>query len=262
MAEVEELLNSERLITLTGVGGCGKTRLALEVARSNAAQFSDGVALIELAPLTNGSLVAQAIGSTLGIREAPSQPLLDTLCRALKSRRVLLVLDNCEHLLKACAQHADALLRASPGLTVLATSREPLGITGEVSWRVPSLAVPPLDPVPAPEQLADFQSVQLFVDRAHAVHPPFAITEHNAAAVALVCARLDGIPLALELAAVRVRVCTNSFWQPRATWSLRCGFSPQLPVRCACLKARPARLIDGLYPTRNASSAINWKPRS
>jgi non-specific serine/threonine protein kinase len=205
IVEVEELLRSARLITLTGVGGCGKTRLALEVARSNAAQFSDGVALVELAPLTDGSLVTQAIGSAVGVREAPSRPMLDTLCGALKSRQVLLVLDNCEHLLEACAQQADALLRACPRLTVLATSREPLGLMGEVSWRVPSLAVPPLDPVPPPERLADFQSVQLFVDRAHAVHRPFAITEHNAASVALVCARLDGIPLALELAAVRVR---------------------------------------------------------
>jgi predicted ATPase/transcriptional regulator with XRE-family HTH domain len=205
IVEVGALLGSARLITLTGVGGCGKTRLALEVARRSAALFADGVSLVELASLPDGSLVAQAIGSTLGIREAPTQPLLATLGGVLKARHLLLVLDNCEHLLDACAHAADALLRACPHLTILATSREALGLTGEVSWRVPSLALPPLHPLPPPEQLAEFAAVRLFVERAHAAHAPFTVTARNAVAIAQVCQRLDGIPLALELAAVRVR---------------------------------------------------------
>jgi predicted ATPase/DNA-binding XRE family transcriptional regulator len=206
--EIDELLGllgSERLITLTGVGGCGKTRLALEVARRSAEQFNDGVALVELASLTDGALVPLAVGSALGIREVPSQPLLATLRVALKERQVMLVLDNCEHLLGACAEVADALLRTCARLTILATSREALGLTGEVSWRVPSLPLPPLQPLPPPERLTEFAAVRLFFERAHAAHPPFAITARNATAVAQVCERLDGIPLALELAAVRVR---------------------------------------------------------
>jgi non-specific serine/threonine protein kinase len=207
--QVAAIFGSARLITLTGVGGCGKTRLALEVARRSAAQFADGAVLIELALLTDGSLVPQAIGSTLGIHEGQSegqsQQLLSTLCAVLRHRQMLLVLDNCEHLLEACARVADELLRGSPHLTILATSREALGLMGETSWRVPSLAMPPLDPVPPPEQLAEFAAVQLFVERAHAADAAFAITGRTAAAVAQVCSRLDGIPLALELAAVRVR---------------------------------------------------------
>jgi predicted ATPase/DNA-binding XRE family transcriptional regulator len=205
IVEVGALLGSARLITLTGVGGCGKTRLALEVARRCAAQFDDGVALVELASLPDASLVTQAIGSTLGIREAPTQPLLTTLCGVLKQRQLLLVLDNCEHLLDTCARVADTLLRACPGLTILATSREALGLTGEVSWRVPSLPQPSLHPLPPMEQLAEFAAIRLFLERANSAHPPFVMTAHNAAAIAQVCQRLDGIPLILELAAVRVR---------------------------------------------------------
>jgi predicted ATPase/DNA-binding XRE family transcriptional regulator len=205
IAEIDVLLESARLITLTGVGGCGKTRLALEVARQVSARFADGVVLVELASVAAAALVPQAVASTLGIREVPTQPLLATLGATLKSRQLLLVLDNCEHLLEASAQVADALLRASPRLTILATSRESLGLTGEVSWRVPSLQSPPVNALPSREEMAEFAAVRLFVDRAQAAQTHFSLTSRNSAAVAQICHQLDGIPLALELAAVRVR---------------------------------------------------------
>jgi non-specific serine/threonine protein kinase len=179
--------------------------LALEVARHVSDRFADGVVLVELASVADATLVPQAIASTLGIREVPTQPVLATLSGILKSRHILLVLDNCEHLLEPSARVADALLRACPRLSILATSREALGLIGEVSWRVPSLPLPPLNPLPSPEQMAEFAAVRLFIDRAHAVHAPFVMTSRNAPAIAQICHQLDGIPLALELAAVRVR---------------------------------------------------------
>jgi predicted ATPase/transcriptional regulator with XRE-family HTH domain len=203
--QVLDLLLTGRLVTLTGVGGCGKTRLGLEVARRLSHRLADGVVLVELASVVDEALVPQAVASTLGIREVPTQPLLSTLSVSLKSRQTLLVLDNCEHLLDACARVADALLRACPRLSILATSREALGLTGEVSWRVPSLPLPPVNPLPGPEEMAEFSAVRLFVERAQAAHPPFALTRRNAPATAQICHQLDGIPLALELAAVRVR---------------------------------------------------------
>jgi predicted ATPase/DNA-binding XRE family transcriptional regulator len=203
--QIKRLLSNVRLLTLTGVGGCGKTRLALEVGRSVADLYPDGVWLVELAPLTDAALVPQAVASALGVRETRTQPLLVTVANSLKHRQLLLLLDNCEHLLDGCALLANTLLQACPQLQILATSREALGLTGEVSRRVPSLPVPSLDPLPSLEQLCELASVQLFVDRAGAVHPNFKVTRRNATAIAQICNRLDGIPLALELAAARVR---------------------------------------------------------
>jgi non-specific serine/threonine protein kinase len=205
IAEVGALLSSGRLITLTGVGGCGKTRLAFEVARVNSGDYPDGVWLVELASLTDVAQIPQAVASALSVREVPTQPLLATVIATLRPRRPLLLLDNCEHLLDACAYIADALLRACPRLKILATSREALGLTGEIGWRVPSLPVPPVNPAPAAGQLADYAAARLFVERAHAAHTSFAITSRNAETIAGICTRLDGIPLALELAAVLVR---------------------------------------------------------
>ena len=164
---------------------------------------------MELAALRDPGLVPQAVAAAVGVREEPGRPLLATLTDALRPKRLLLVLDNCEHLLDACARLADALLRACPHLTVLATSREALGIAGETVWRVPSLAAPggaatARHPPPV-EALTRYEAVALFVDRARAVQPRFAVTAESAPAVAAVCALLDGIPLALELAAARVR---------------------------------------------------------
>jgi predicted ATPase/DNA-binding CsgD family transcriptional regulator len=195
-----------RLVTLTGAGGCGKTRLGLHVATDLVAAFRDGVWLVELAPLADASLVLPAVAAALGVREQPGRPILDSLKTRLKAKRLLIVLDNCEHLVKACAVLADALLGSSPNVRVLATSREALGVHGEITWRVPSLAVPPLDQIQLPEDLARWPSVQLFMDRAQAARQGFELTHQNATAVAHICARLDGLPLAIELAAARVRM--------------------------------------------------------
>jgi predicted ATPase/DNA-binding SARP family transcriptional activator/DNA-binding CsgD family transcriptional regulator len=193
-----------RLLTLTGAGGCGKTRLALEVARDLVGAYPDGVWFVELAPLSEGALVAQAVATELGVHEQPDRSLTDTLVNFLRAKRVLLVLDNCEHLIDAVARLADALLNSSPHLRVLATSRESLNVEGELSWLVPSLSVPSLGRSPRVEQLAGYESVGLFVERARHRNPAFSLTPENAPAVAKICERLDGIPLAIELAAARV----------------------------------------------------------
>ena len=205
-AEVKRLLEETRLLTLTGSGGSGKTRLALAVASEHLEGFEDGVWMIELASLADPSLVAQALASALGVREQPGRSLSESLSDYLASKKLLLVLDNCEHLIEACAELAEALLRYSPELRVLATSREALGITGEVAWPVPSLSLPDLRRLPDIESLPEYESARLFVERAVAANPTFTVTEQNAPAVAQVCYRLDGIPLAIELAAARTKV--------------------------------------------------------
>jgi predicted ATPase/serine/threonine protein kinase len=198
--------SSVRLLTLTGVGGSGKTRLAVQVASELASSFADGVVLVELAPLAEPSLVAQAIAMAGGVRDAWDRGGEAALIDALRSRHLLLVLDNCEHLVEACATLAEPLLRSCPHLSILATSREPLGIMGETVWPVSPLATPSQVGLPAFERLVQYESVRLFVDRAKAACPTFTLTPHNAAAIANICRRLDGIPLAIELAAARVRV--------------------------------------------------------
>jgi predicted ATPase/DNA-binding CsgD family transcriptional regulator len=206
LAEVKRLLENTRLLTLTGSGGCGKTRLALAAAGELVEDFEDGVWLVDLAPLADPSLVPQAVASSLGVREQPGRSPTETLSDYLGSKKVLLVLDNCEHLIQACAELSEALLRSCPELWVLATSREALGLTGEVAWPVPSLSLPELRRLLDIESLPQYESARLFVERTAAVKPTFALTEQNAPAVAQVCYRLDGIPLAIELAAARTKV--------------------------------------------------------
>jgi predicted ATPase len=203
LATLATLPARARLLTLTGVGGVGKTRLALQLATGIADRFPDGVCLVELASLADQRMVASAAATALDVSAAPGKTPLASLVAALRSRRVLLLLDNCEHLLDGCARVIDALLRGCPDVRILATSRQPLGITGEVSWRVPPLATPPACDN-GWEELSRHDAVCLFVDRAVAINPSFALTERNAAAVAAICRRLDGIPLALELAAARL----------------------------------------------------------
>jgi predicted ATPase len=194
-----------RLVTLTGAGGSGKTRLALEVAGRARPDFAGGERFVDLAPLADPALVPQALATSLGVPEEPDRPLVETVIRALSGwPRLLLLLDNCEHLMEACVRAADALLRACPGLHLLATSREPLGIEGEEVWPVPPLSLPPVDAV-TPEGMLPSDAVGLFIRRGRAAQPRFALTERNAAAVARLCHRLDGLPLAIELAAARLR---------------------------------------------------------
>lgn len=205
IATVRGLLEQTRLLTLTGAGGSGKSRLALEVVRQVASEFPHGVGWVELAALSNPDLVPQQVAAALGLREEGGRSRIEALLEWLRDRSLLLVLDNCEHLVDACATLADTLLRGCPGLKVLATSREALAVAGERAWLVPPLSLPAAEPASARER-AEAEAVQLFVERAQAVLPTFELTDANAAAVAEICRRLDGIPLALELAAARVKV--------------------------------------------------------
>jgi predicted ATPase/class 3 adenylate cyclase/DNA-binding CsgD family transcriptional regulator len=189
---LRDVLGANRLVTLTGAGGAGKTRLAVHVAADLAGEFGDGVCYVDLAPITHPDVVPVTAARALGLPDQPGRSTVDTLLRHLRDRQMLLVLDNCEHLLESSAGLVAALLGGAPGLTVLATSREPLGVTGEAMWQVPSLA------------LAD-DAIELFADRARLAKSDFVITDENAAAVAEICRRLDGMPLAIELAAARVR---------------------------------------------------------
>ncbi len=204
IAELRERLTETRLLTLTGTGGCGKSRLAMEVARGVTERYPDGVWQVELAGLSDPAVLPQAVAAAVGVRVPTSQDLVSVLGSALRRRQVLVLLDNCEHLLDACAALVDRLVSACPELTVLITSRQPLGVRGEVGWRVPALAVPDLAALPPLAVLGGCEAVRLFVARAEAARPGFALTARNARAVAQLCTRLDGLPLALELAAARV----------------------------------------------------------
>ncbi len=195
-----------RLVTLTGPGGCGKTRLAIQVATDLIDAYEAGVWWVELVQLTEAALVPQAVAQALGVSVSPTRATLELLVEHLRSKRLLLVLDNCEHLITACARLVDRLLTACPHLQILVTSREALALTGEVIWPTPSLSLPDPRQLDSLETLGLAESVQLFVERAAAVRPGFQLTPQNALALAQVCERLDGIPLAIELAAARVKV--------------------------------------------------------
>lgn len=204
-AEVRALLAKSRLLTLTGAGGCGKTRLALQVAAEMREFYPDGTWLVEFAPLNDPALVTQTVAQALDVKEQAGQPLQQTLAEGLKNRCLLLVLDNCEHLLAGCATLAAAIVRNCPMVQVLVTSRTVLGISGEQSYRVPSLRVPDQTLPCSLETVVRYEAVRLFVDRALLVKSDFAVSPRNAPALSQVCRRLDGIPLAIELAAARVR---------------------------------------------------------
>lgn len=191
--EVRRLLTVQRLVTLSGAGGVGKTRLAVHVADQMATGFADGAWQVDFAPIAHPDLVAVTVARALGLPDQPGRSAVDTVLRFVGDRQMLLLLDNCEHLLDACAALVNVLLNACPNVKVLATSREPIGVAGEVIWRVPSLS------------LSD-EAVELFTDRARLVRPTFRLTDTNRTAVTEICLRLDGMPLAIELAAARVRV--------------------------------------------------------
>jgi hypothetical protein len=194
------------LLMLTGPGGVGKTRLALAIARDVAARFTDGVVWVDLTPLGDASLVPSAVAAALGYTPGTDQPLVKGLARFLRSRQTLLLLDNCEHVLTGTAEFVTTLLAASPALQVLATSRAPLRIRGEQMLPVEPLPLPSIEPTIDLPGLKQNEAVRLFVERARAARPSFALSEINAAAVAAICRQLDGLPLAIELAAARLRM--------------------------------------------------------
>ena len=192
LTQIHEILSGNRLVTLTGAGGAGKTRLAIQIAGQLSGEFGDGVWYVDLAPITNPELVPVTVARALRLPDQPGRSTMDTLTRFVADRQMLVVLDNCEHLLDASAALVNALLATAAGLTLLTTSREPIGVPGEVSWRVPSLSL-------------RTEAIDLFTDRARHARPEFVVTDDNVAVVGEICARLDGLPLAIELAAARVR---------------------------------------------------------
>lgn len=213
LAEVRQLMAASRLVTLTGAGGCGKTRLALQAAAIVRTECADGVWLVDLVMLREASLVPQFVAQALGIHETPNQPPMESLRRFVQTKQMLLVLDNCEHLSDACAMLTQSLLLHAPQLRILATSREPLGVVGETNYYVPPLTVPPgahsaVNRGIGADEWMQYDAIRLFVERAQAALPGFTLTSDNATVVADICCRLDGIPLAIELASARVRILT------------------------------------------------------
>ena len=236
LEELEVFLRQSRLLTLTGTGGVGKTRLALEAARRVAGLFPDGAAFVALAPLSDPALVIPTVARSLGSREAEYQAPLEFLRSYLREKRMLLVLDNFEHLMEA-APEVSALLEGGPGLTVLVTSRAPLRVRGEQEYPVPPLALPASTLSPDPGEVAGSPSGSLFFERARAASPAFEITDHNASAVASICWRLDGLPLALELAAAKTRFLSPAALLVRLDQALSAGWARDLPERQRTMQA-------------------------
>src|ERR1700691_5058092 len=221
LGELRALAAGTRALTLCGAGGIGKTRLATHLIADLSPGYADGAWLVELAELRQPDLVASKIASVIGVTEEPGRPLLATLADALRSRQMLLCLDNCEHLIDACAQLCQRLLASAPGLRVIATSREPMRVAAETVWQVPPLSLPRFSPVPgsgaagvsagsggqggACADAAGSDALRLFADRAAAAKPGFALGPANVAAITQICESLDGLPLAIELAAAWVR---------------------------------------------------------
>jgi non-specific serine/threonine protein kinase len=248
-AELSALLLEHRVISLVGVGGVGKTRLAVRVATAALRDFADGVWLVELGSLTDSSLIPATLAAAVGVPLQGDRAPVDSLVAALGSRQVLLVLDNCEHLVQACAELVDRLVQSCPRLHVLVTSREPLRVMGELTRPVAPLATP--DETAAPiERLAEIDAVRLLVERARAARPDFALTPANAVAVAQICCRLDGLPLALELAAARLNVLSPEQLAPRLDdrFHLLVGGSRTAPARQQTLEATVAWSYDLLAP--------------
>ena len=206
LAELDEMLLLTRLLTITGAGGCGKTRLALQLAANTRVRYPGGVWCVELASITDPAVIESTLATEVGVRPLPGRTPLEAVASHLASRRALVVLDNCEHVVETCRQLAAGLLRGCPELTVLATSREPLGLGGETTWRVPSMSLPSGQALETADLLRQSDAVRLFIERAVKVRPNFAVTDDVARHIAHICHDLDGIPLAIELAAARVRI--------------------------------------------------------
>lgn len=217
-SQIANLIANNRLVTLTGTGGIGKTRLSLKVGEQLLSEWADGVWVAEFAPMSDPALVPQTVAKLFNLVEQTEEPLTKKLIRVLRPKTILLILDNCEHLLEACAQLADTLLKNCPNLKILATSREPLGITGEAQYHVPSLALPNVQQLL--EKIVEYESVRLFEARARLVQGNFSLTLENASSITQICHRLDGIPLAIELAAARVNLLSTDQIAARLNESL------------------------------------------
>ncbi len=257
VADVKRLLSRSRLVTLTGVGGVGKTRLATRVAAESREVFLGGVWLVELAELENPELLAHTVLQVLGTQNQSSRPALDSLIDQLRDKTSLLILDNCDHLLEACGAITTTLLRAAPELRILATSRQVLGIAGEQTLAVPVLSLPDSGTeTPPAESFARYDSVRLFSERARAVLPDFEVTADNREAVERICRRLDGIPLAIELAAVRLRVLSVDQLLDRLDdrFTLLAGGSEAMLPRHRTLRA----LIDWSYALCTPQERVLW----
>jgi predicted ATPase/class 3 adenylate cyclase len=248
IAEARKLLASTRILTFIGPGGTGKTRLCLQVAAEQLPAFKDGVWLIELAQLADSKYVLSTIASTFHLREHQGVPLIDSVTDYLRGKQLLLVLDNCEHLIETCAQLSDHFLHACPKLKIITSSREALGISGETVYRVPSLSLPPAQDGRS-KGLMDYEATRLFSERAIKANPQFALTKDNAPYVTQICQRLDGIPLAIELAAARVKLFTPQQIAERLDdrFKLLTGGSRTALPRQQTLRA----LIDWSYLTLN-----------
>jgi predicted ATPase/class 3 adenylate cyclase len=250
IAEARELLTSTRILTFIGPGGTGKTRLSLQVAATQIPDFKDGVWLVELAQLADSRYVLSAIASVLSLRELQGVPLLDTVTDYLRGKQLLLVLDNCEHLIETCARLSEHFLHTCPKLKIITSSREALGIDGETVYRVPSLSLPQdLEDLRDGSTLMHYEATRLFTERALKANPGFALTKDNAPSVTQICQRLDGIPLAIELAAARVKLFTPQQIAERLgdRFKLLTGGSRTALPRQQTLRA----LIDWSYLTLN-----------
>jgi len=206
IVDIKRLLESAHMLTLIGPGGTGKTRLCIQVANEVLEQYQDGVWLVELAPILDPILVPRTTAIAIGLYDEPQRPVIDMLCDYLLEKKLLIILDNCEHLVDACAQMTERILQAAPDVKVLASSRETLGNTGEVTYNVLPLKMPDLADLPPLDSVSQYEAVKLFIDRATSVIPEFKVTTENASIIAQICHRLDGIPLAIELAAAKIRV--------------------------------------------------------
>ena len=254
LAEAKKLLLSTRLLTFIGPGGTGKTRLSLQIAAEQYSEFKDGVWLTELAPLANPTYIVSTIASTFNVHEVQGVPLRETVTDYLRGKHLLLILDNCEHLIEACAKITDQLLHNCPNLKIIASSREALGISGETVYRVPSLSLPQdvenlRDGGDPTHDLMRYEATQLFAERALKANPQFALTKENALYVIQICERLDGIPLAIELAAARLKLFTPQQIAERLDdrFKLLTGGSRNALPRQQTLRA----LIDWSYLTLN-----------
>ena len=256
LAEVKKAMTESRLVTLTGPGGVGKTRIAYELAERSRRAFRDGSWVVELASVEDESGLASIVVSSLAVADQSNRAPIRKLVDHLRERQLLIVLDNCEHLLAPVANLVDAMLAESPGLRILATSREPLGITGEHTCTVPPLTTPPKDGVLTPERVDQYEAVRLLVDRARAINPDFAVTQQNSDTVVQLCNRLDGIPLAIELAATRLRALSLTQIVDRLDrrFSLLTGGNRTAMPRQQTLRA----LIDWSYELCTESEKLLW----